>query len=365
MLAWMMLSGVLPALAQDKALSEEDIILAQMDIFSLSKLAPAAKAEYKLKTVGIDSRVNKVITEDYVCGDVCPENGSLFLSYKGVDTTKQCSDIRGYAKLTPGWGGYAGCQPVAVTFNLILRSGEKIEGAVYRGNTEYFLRLAKLKDASPGIFLSEAKFSSPDDLSIFLNDIDHIESASGNKLEAFKSALRIPVISGNPAEQAGRYYKAAGEKTTWPREAIVLLNKAVELDPRLFDAYYALAKLYGADQSRPGKEIIPLFEKLIKLDPDDAQAYYILGTAYFGQVEFGQKNEAAYKAAAMLEKTVSLDPNKADAYFWLSKLYANVLNNYPEAVKNKEKWIELSKPQGEKAEAEYSELNAYKQLIAR
>ncbi len=53
----------------------------------------------------------KLVEQRYWCGDVCPQNGMLFLSYVAVDEV-QCQDGVGEPVYGVGWGTqYLGCAP--------------------------------------------------------------------------------------------------------------------------------------------------------------------------------------------------------------------------------------------------------------
>ena len=82
---FLFLSMPVSARAEMRVLSEEEILLAQMEIQVLNRQDAGERAAHKLKVIGMDPRVDKIITQDYVCADVCPDAGSLFLSYEGVE----------------------------------------------------------------------------------------------------------------------------------------------------------------------------------------------------------------------------------------------------------------------------------------
>jgi non-specific serine/threonine protein kinase len=79
-----------------------------------------------------------------------------------------------------------------------------------------------------------------------------------------------------------------------------LINKAIEIDDRLGEAYASLAVLRGI-QDR-WAEVAPLFERAIELAPSYATAYHWYG----GSLSDSDTDPA--KAGAMLRKAVELDP---------------------------------------------------------
>lgn len=71
----------------------------------------------KVRQVGIYS--GKVIEEKYHCGDLCPDHGIYFLSYKDVDLaytseeTDQCAAVEGHKIYATDHGfRYVGCSPL-------------------------------------------------------------------------------------------------------------------------------------------------------------------------------------------------------------------------------------------------------------
>jgi tetratricopeptide (TPR) repeat protein len=347
--------------AEEKILSEEDILIAEMDVYALNKLNPAARAANHPEIIGADPRVNKVVTQDYVCDDICPDYGSLFLSYKGVDNIEECRHLGSYGVFSPGWHGYAGCSPVEVKINLVLNSTEKVPGVTYAGNSEYFLRVAKLKDIQR-VESSGQDIPIRDVTSIFLNDIRDIETTEGEKLDKFKAALKIPLIEKDPFLEAQKYFAALNNSREYnPAEEAILLRKAVELNPKLFGAYYKLYEdVYRKAEVTYAKDITYLFEKLIQHKPDDAQAYYILAEAYSRLSSFDREDDNSKKAVRMLEKSVELKPDFIDAYILLAKYYSNLLDINILAARAQEKYLKLAQLSEEKRKVEEGQLEAFK-----
>ena len=55
----------------------------------------------------------RTLEEGYVCfGDVCPQNGSYLVRYKGIQSEAACREIGGKPVIGYGWGpSYGGCEP--------------------------------------------------------------------------------------------------------------------------------------------------------------------------------------------------------------------------------------------------------------
>ena len=116
-------------------------------------------------------------------------------------------------------------------------------------------------------------------------------------------------------------------------DAIKILNKALEFDPKFVPAYYRMGSIYQEWDLR--KEAITAYQKALKIDPNHLDARLGLASAY-GK---SKKNELAileYKKAAELKPT---DPEIhfkiALEYWYLQKLpetaehYRKVIALYP------------------------------------
>jgi len=102
--------------------------------------------------------------------------------------------------------------------------------------------------------------------------------------------------------------------------AILLFEKAVELDQRFAPAYAALGEAYGTMYRDFDRRDIWLDKamdvslKALMYDSTLSEAYASLGLAYFGKNELDDALTAAKKA-------IELDPNNDNAYWILSRIY--------------------------------------------
>jgi serine/threonine protein kinase/Flp pilus assembly protein TadD len=102
--------------------------------------------------------------------------------------------------------------------------------------------------------------------------------------------------------------------------AILLFQKAVELDSRFATAYAGLGEAYGTmyrDFDRQDSWLDKAMEvslKALMYDPSLSEAYASLGLAYFGKGELEESLAASKKA-------IALDPNNFNAYWILSRIY--------------------------------------------
>ena len=65
--------------------------------------------------VGVDSRNGKMLVEQFICWDVCPDVGMVFLLYQDVRSAEACADsVVGSPLFSPDPipGQYWGCRPV-------------------------------------------------------------------------------------------------------------------------------------------------------------------------------------------------------------------------------------------------------------
>ena len=122
-------------------------------------------------------------------------------------------------------------------------------------------------------------------------------------------------------------------------EAIADLTKAIELDPKLVAAYSNRGLALDGLKKYP--EAIADFTKAIELDPKLALAYNLRGQAFY----FLEKN---VEAIADLTKAIELDPKLVDAYLLRGVAYQELkgflgfpVPKYPEAIADFTKAIEL------------------------
>lgn len=65
--------------------------------------------------VGVDPRNGRMLVEQFICWDVCPDVGMVFLLYQDVRSAEACADLVAGSPLfspDPIPGQYWGCRPV-------------------------------------------------------------------------------------------------------------------------------------------------------------------------------------------------------------------------------------------------------------
>ena len=114
-------------------------------------------------------------------------------------------------------------------------------------------------------------------------------------------------------------------------KAIAALDKAIELNPKLCDAYLRRAMFFGSTGDH--EKAINDATKVIQLDPAQAAAYFNRGIAWSAR---GDER----KAIDDLTKSIELNPNQPSAYFsrGLSRARAK---DVEKALKDMDKAIEL------------------------
>ncbi len=122
--------------------------------------------------------------------------------------------------------------------------------------------------------------------------------------------------------------------------AILLFQKAVELDSRFAGAFAGLGEAYGTmyrDFDRQESwldKALDVSLKALMYDPSLSEAYASLGLAYFGKNSLDEALTASKKA-------VELDPNNINAYWILSRIYHSTDRDI-EAVEALEKIVAIN-----------------------
>lgn len=122
--------------------------------------------------------------------------------------------------------------------------------------------------------------------------------------------------------------------------AILLFQKAVELDSRFASAFAGLGEAYGTmyrDFDRQESwldKALDVSLKALMYDPSLSEAYASLGLAYFGKNSLDEALTASKKA-------VELDPNNINAYWILSRIYHSTDRDI-EAVEALEKIVAIN-----------------------
>jgi tetratricopeptide (TPR) repeat protein len=105
--------------------------------------------------------------------------------------------------------------------------------------------------------------------------------------------------------------KAQRDQSPYPQDENSL-KRAVERDPKNYEAYRALGGFYQDQGKLPQAEAS--LRKVVELDPKSAPAYVHLGTLFQLQGKFSQ-------AETSFKKAIELNPEQSEAYRGLAELY--------------------------------------------
>ena len=133
------------------------------------------------------------------------------------------------------------------------------------------------------------------------------------------------------------------------KDAVVVLNTAIETNPRSFSSQYGLA--YSLCQTQQTKEALAVVDKSLEVNPSSVNALFLRGVIL--------KRLGLYKEAVeslKLAKKKSTEP-PPDIYWQLSLIYTNNLKQYGDAAKELELFL--------KAKPNYSEADKVRDLIKK
>src|SRR5436309_15168365 len=130
-------------------------------------------------------------------------------------------------------------------------------------------------------------------------------------------ALGILLAGGasSAADEAKKYYNQGMQQVSQGKyqAAAEALRKAIEIRPKVAEAYHLLGIVYANGQRRLS-DAADAFKKGIELNPSFAEAFYSLGLVYQDQ---GKPVEAEQE----LKKAVAIHPKYEEALFALAHLY--------------------------------------------
>lgn len=140
--------------------------------------------------------------------------------------------------------------------------------------------------------------------------------------------------------------RSQAESASAARAAKDALQKAVELDPTLAEAYTALAELTLSAPPNDLDAALLLASIAVKINPDNYGGHRILARLYTikSRLNRGDLNqEFAAKAIAEWEEIARLDPRNAEAYAFLSEFYDKT-NRQSERIAALRRWIAAAAP---------------------
>ena len=132
--------------------------------------------------------------------------------------------------------------------------------------------------------------------------------------------------NGNETAEIYRHLAACYNGLGDSEQAMTMINAGLEKDPG--DANLILEKVNAYLKEGKGAEAIVDLEKLLELDPQNAQLLFVLGTIYGDE-----NNKDVYdtdKAKQYYEQALAINPEYYDATYNIGVLYTTMANKYIE-----------------------------------
>jgi tetratricopeptide (TPR) repeat protein len=157
----------------------------------------------------------------------------------------------------------------------------------------------------------------------------NLAATSALRAEDYSTALEYFTElkdNGNETAEVYRHLAACYNGLGQPDQAMAMINAGLEKDPG--DANLILEKVNAYLKEGKGAEAIVDLEKLLELDPENAQLLFVLGTIYGDE-----NNKDVYdteKAKQYYEQALAINPDYYDATYNIGVLYTTMANKYIE-----------------------------------
>ena len=157
----------------------------------------------------------------------------------------------------------------------------------------------------------------------------NLAATSALRAEDYSTALEYFTElkdNGNETAELYRHLAACYNGLGQPEQAMAMINAGLEKDPG--DANLILEKVNAYLKEGKGAEAIVDLEKLLELDPENAQLLFVLGTIYGDE-----NNKDVYdteKAKQYYERALAINPDYYDATYNIGVLYTTMANKYIE-----------------------------------
>ena len=202
------------------------------------------------------------------------------------------------------------------------------------------------------------------------NIVYNFDESKANK-KLFREEFQKAIAMEQSEKKLSRYYQLESyilNETDGIEEALIAINKAIELSPEHFDIYGTKVHLYLTHEDR-AEEILELYDELKKLFPQNNESIYRMQSfSYYaiGNVEEGIKildeglkmypnstgmlnNKAIFlgslgkskEAIEYIEKAIKLDPLDANLYDTYGEVFMNS-QNYKSAIEKFYQALEMS-----------------------
>ena len=159
------------------------------------------------------------------------------------------------------------------------------------------------------------------------NEMLNLAATSALRAEDYNTALEYFTElkdNGNETAEVYRHLAACYNGLGQSEQAMAMINAGLEKDPS--DANLILEKVNVYLKEGKGAEAIVDLEKLLELDPENAQLLFVLGTIY------GDENNTdvydTEKAKQYYEQALAINPDYYDATYNIGVLYTVMANKY-------------------------------------
>ncbi|WP_414619939.1 tetratricopeptide repeat protein [Calothrix sp. CCY 0018] len=217
-------------------------------------------------------------------------------------------------------------------------SAAALEQAVIGGESESFV------PALHQLSVVYRKLNQPDKALVAINKAIQIKPQNPNLyneksevLQRLKQYAQAKEAIDNAIKISPRaaFYSNRGvfhsNQENW-KSALADYNKAIQINPNYFDAYFNRALVYSLQKQY--ELALADFKKAIQINPGNANAYYYRGIFYQAQ----NKDELALTDYS---KVIEINPDYANAYYNKGLIYHQLQNKFDLAIDSYNKAIQL------------------------
>jgi len=227
-----------------------------------------------------------------------------------------------------------------IDFNL-LKHNPRVDAAAYLVLAYSYLARGKIEKALE--IVQKVKFHYPNHpLSHIIpgmvhgfNIVYNFDASKANK-ELFREEFQKAIAMEQSEKNLSRYYQLESyilNETDGIEEALIAINKAIELSPEHFDIYGTKSHLYLSHKDR-SEEVLELFEELQEKFPqENKDIYKMTSFAYFAMGNTTEGIKILEEGLRLFPEATGMLNNKA--------IFLSNVERFDEAVESIEKAIEL------------------------
>lgn len=186
-----------------------------------------------------------------------------------------------------------------------------------------------------GIGISK-QISKKSEISILYEEAEEFKSLGRDReaINKYRNILEITKKRAKPYLEIGKLYENNGNS----KEAIKIYKEAIENKVKDEKIYYQLGKIYASRGGDLKEKAIEYYEKALEINPKYFEAYRVLGVIYDKEQRFEEAQEK-------YEKALEIDNKNGDAYKRLMVLYLR-RDKYDEAIEVYRKAVKVSAAYG-------------------